>query len=315
MSAASAEKPTAGNAAYTGLMGSGVPTLTTLLANKAKMAPMMEWFSEYVDSTSLGAISTHVEQYANGYFQQNQHVTFGSSAVLDVASSVTGVAAANDILGAPSPALTNYWRYDEVVTQDTFCQMGAICVELAADLCAANLPFNFDGHYIAQGSQVPILPPRADTELDPATVDTAMRSYYLTVAQGDNGRVKIVRGVTSWSFTNTEWADFSYGRMFDDARFRLREFLNQQFNGKVLFTATSPRIDNAFTLVDVEDAVRTWLLSRDGITVDGAQSLGRFVRAEVDPDDGTFIRLAFRLRVPREAHVKSGVISSAPAAS
>jgi len=306
---------TAGSAAYTGLSGSGVPTLTTVLANKAKMVPMMEWFTEFVDSTSLGAISTHVEQYANGYYQANQRVTFASSAVLDVASSVTGITAANDILGGPSPALTNYWRYEEIVEQDTVSMIGSFAAELAADLCAAQLPFNYDGHYLAQGTQEPIIPGRPDTELDPNTVDTAMRSYFLTVAQNDNGRVKIVRGVTSWSFTNTEWADFSYGRMFDDARYRLREFLNQRFGGKVLFTATSPRVDNAFTLKDVEDAVREWLLSRDGITVDGAQTLGRFVTAEVDPDDGSFIRLAFRLRVPREAHVKSGVISSAPAAS
>jgi len=302
----------AGSTTYTALAGSGTPTLTTVLANRARMVPMSEWFSEFIDSTSLGAIATHVELYANGYYQGNQRVFFGSGEVLD--ASGTGLANAKDRLTAPSPALTTSWRYVELHNQDAASQAGNAAVSLAADVCAATLPFNFDGHILAQGD-APLFPPRAEVALDPSSADTAMRSYFLTVATDDGfGRVKIIRGVTAWGSTNREWSDFSYGRMFDDARYRLREFLNQRFSGKVLFTETAPRVDNAFTLEDVEDAVKEWMISRDGITVDGARTLGQFVVAETDPDDGTYIRLAFRLRVPREAHVKSGVISSAPAA-
>lgn len=299
-----------GTTAFTALAGSGTPTLTTVLANRAKGQAHLEWACSYNDATSMGAIITHVELYANGYYQHNQRVIFASDEVLD--TSGTGLKNAKQRLTDPSPAATSYWRYALLQEQDPFCDINDMACELAADLCGTPLPFNFDGRYLAQGGDIPILPGRSDTELDPATTDTAMRTYYLTPAKGDNGRVKIIRGVTSWAASNTEWADFSYGRMFDDARYRLRIFLNERFNGKVLFTATSPRVDNAFTLGDVEDAIKEWLSSRDGITVDGAASLGRFVVAEQDPDDGTYIRLAFRLRVPREAHVKSGVISSAP---
>ena len=139
-----------------------------------------------------------------------------------------------------------------------------------------------------------------------------MRTYHLTPVHGVSGVPTIIRGVTSWGAANTEWSDLSYGRMFDDARYRIRSFFNQRFAGKVLFTGTTPRVDNAFTLADVEDAGREWLLSRDGITVDGAKELAKYVKAELDPDDKTFIRFALRLRVPREGHVKSGTLSSAP---
>jgi hypothetical protein len=230
--------------------------------------------------------------------------------VLD--TTKTDLKNAKQRLTDPSPVATSYWRYAFLQEQDPFCDLNDCAAELAADLCATPLPFNFDGHILAQGGDIPILPGRADTELDPSTTDTTIQAYYLTPAKDDNGRVKIIRGVTTWAASNTEWADFSYGRMFDDARYRLRSFLNERFAGKVLFTATAPRVDNAFTLSDVRDAVQEFLDSRDGITVDGAKSLGRFIVAELDPDDASYIRLAFRLRVPREAHVKSGVISSAP---
>lgn len=299
-----------GTTAFTALQGSGTPTLTTVLANRAKGVACMEWAVSYNDSTSVGAIITHIEQYANGYYQHNQRAFFSSDEVLDTTG--TGLKNAKQRLTDPSPVATSYWRYAFLQEQDPFCDLNDCAAELAADLCATPLPFNFDGHILAQGGDIPILPGRADTELDPSTTDTAMRAYYLTPAKDDNGRVKIIRGVTTWAASNTEWADFSYGRMFDDARYRLRSFLNERFAGKVLFTATAPRVDNAFTLSDVRDAVQEFLDSRDGITVDGAKSLGRFIVAELDPDDASYIRLAFRLRVPREAHVKSGVISSAP---
>lgn len=301
---------TAGSATYTGLQGSGTPTLTTVLANRRAKAQMLEWYSEYNDSTSLGAIATHIEQYANGYYQENQRCTFGSDEVLDV--SATGVKNAKQRLTDPSPNLTTSWRYIELVAQDCFSGISTLAVELAADLCAATLPFNFDGHVLAQGTFAPVLGCRGDTELDPLTQDVAMRTYHLTPVRTMNGRVMIPRGVTSWGAANREWCDFSYGRIFDDSRYRLRSYFNQEFDGKVLFTGTTPRVDNAFTLEDVEQAGRTWLLSRDGITIDGARELARYVRAEVDPDEPTYIRFALRLRPPREAHVKGGTLSSAP---
>mgnify|MGYP000095905086 CR=1 FL=1 len=301
---------TAGSATYTGLQGSGTPTLTTVLANRRTKGQMLEWYSEYNDSTSLGAIATHIEQYANGYYQENQRCTFGSDEVLDV--TATGVKNAKQRLTDPSPNLTTSWRYIELVAQDCFSGISNLAVELAADLCAALLPFNFDGHELAQGTFAPVLGCRGDTELDALTRDVAMRTYHLTPIQTLNGKVVIPRGVTSWGAANREWSDFSYGRIFDDSRYRIRSYFNQEFNGKVLFTGTTPRVDNAFTLDDVEQAGRTWLLSRDGITIDGARELARYVRAEVDPDEPTYIRFAMRLRPPREAHVKGGTLSSAP---
>lgn len=301
---------TPASTAFTGLQGSGTPTLTTVLSNRIKKGPMLEWYSEYNDSTSAGAIATHIELQANGYFQENQRCMFGSDEVLDATG--TNIKNAKQRLTDPSPALTTSWRYALAHSQDCFSGISNPAAELAADLCGTDLPFNFDGRVLAQGSTSPVLPPKEDTELDAASADVAMRTYHLTALRGGNGQLKVVRGVTTWGAANREWCDFSYGRIFDDGRYRIRSYFNQQFDGKMLFTGTYPKVDNAFTLADVEDAGRKWLLSRDGVTIDGARELARYVKAEVDPDDGTFIRFAMRLRPPREAHVKAGTLSSAP---
>lgn len=293
----------AGTSTFTALQGSGTPTLTTLLANRAKFRPMIEWFSEYTDLTSINALTEHIEQYANGYYQQNQRVTFcDTRGVEDVKTLVTGA----------SPALTNYWRYAIITEQDPFTQGGATACQTAALLASLDLPYNVDGTNLQQGTIEPLMPPRPDTELGPTSVDVAMSSYHLTVVKGNNGFVQIVRGVTTWGDTQSrpEWRDWSYGRMFDAVRYGLRRFLNTRFNGKVLFTGGGQiRVSNAFTLKDVEAAVLEYLTALDGVIIDNAASLAQYIRAEVDTNDAGFIRITLRIRVPREFHVGTGVIS------
>ena len=100
--------------------------------------------------------------------------------------------------------------------------------------------------------------------------------------------------------------------MFDDLRYRLRGLITTRLSGKMLFVGTTPKVANAFTLPDVEDVAREQLSALDGITVDGAKSLYKFVKAEVDDNDGGWIKLTLRNRPPREAHGATAVISQAP---
>jgi len=290
-----------GSATITALQGSGAPTLTTLLANKAKLDAFIEWAGDYSDTTSLGAIYAHIEQYANGYYNKGQRYTCADARSVEDAKTIPT---------ATSPVLGNSWRYAVLTCQDQPSQAPNDAVALAAEMCALDLPYNLDGTILKSGNGSPMLPARSESELSPTTQDVALGTYHLTVVKGENGNVTVVRGKTVWTGSNTEWGDLSYGRIFDLVRFQLKAFLNNRFAGKMLFVGGGQiRIPNAFTLADVKNAIGEYLFAVDGILVDNARSLLQYIVPEVDPNDGTFIRFAFRLRVPREAHVKSGVVS------
>lgn len=295
---------TAGNAALTGLPGAGAPTLTTLLSNASKKAGgFSEWSVDYLDSASTSAIYAHVEQYGNGYYQQNQRVTFVSTDPLEDALEVATNA---------SPQLGNSWRYSVGVAQGGACQGGAYSAQVAARLCATDLPYNMDGMQLVSGTIAPMLPGRSDTDLTPTSEDVALGTYHLFPIKGVNGIVTITRGKTTWTADNTEWGDWSYGRTFDAVRYGMRAFLNRRFRGRVLFRGGGTvRVPNGFTAQDVKDAIGEYLDSIDGIICDGARDLKRFIAVEPSRTDPGFLRIFFRERPPRELHIISGVIAAA----
>jgi phage tail sheath gpL-like len=291
-----------GNPALTGLSGAGDPSLTALLANKAKLPAMIEWSCDYLDATSTSAIYAHVEQYANGYYQQNQRVTFVSTDPLATAALVATSA---------TPNLGNSWRYSVGVYQGAGCSGGAYASAVAALLAGTDLPFNMDSTALAVGTFAPMLPGRAETDLDPTSLDVALGSYHLFPFVGVNGAVTIVRGKTCWTAENKEWGDWSYGRTFDLIRFQLRAFLNTRFRGKVLFYGGGViRVANGVRLQDIKNAIAQYLDAVDGILIDGAKNLKQYIAVEPVPTTPGFIRIYFRAAVPRELHVLSGVIGS-----
>lgn len=295
---------TAGNDALTGLGGAGVPVLTTLLGNASKRAGGFgEWAVDYLDSTSTSAIYQHINEYGNGYYQRNQRVTWVSTDPLEIAKTVATNA---------SPQLGNSWRPSVGVYQGAACQGGAYAAQIAAQICASDLPWNKDGMQLVSGSLAPMLPGRSETDLTPTSVDVALGSYKLFVLTGINGVVTVVRGKTAWIASNFEWGDWSYGRTFDAVRYGMRAFLNNRFKGRVLFRGGGTvRVPNGFTIQDVKDAIGEYLDSIDGILCDGAKSLKRYIAAEPDKNDPGLIRIFFRERPPKELHIISGVIAAA----
>ena len=295
---------TAGSAALTGLPGAGAPTLTTLLGNASKrVGGFTEWSVDYLDSASTSAIYAHVEQYGNGYYQRNQRVTFVSTDPLEDAAAVATSA---------SPQLGNSWRYSVGVAQGGACQGGAYSAQVAARLCATDLPYNMDGMQLVSGTIAPILPGRSDTDLTPTEEDVALGTYHLFPLKGINGIVTITRGKTTWTADNIEWGDWSYGRTFDAVRYGMRAFLNRRFRGRVLFLGGGTvRVPNGFTPQDVKDAIGEYLDSIDGVICDGARDLKRFIAVEASRNNPGFLRIFFRERPPRELHIISGVIAAA----
>lgn len=292
---------TAGDPAFTALQGSGVPTLTTVLDNKAKLPAMIEWSSDYTDLTSINAEVEHVELYANGFYQQGQRETRCSTEIVDDVA---------DILTSATPALSNYWRQSVVTYQDPPSQGASFAVQIAARLCATDLPYNMDGRVLRSGSLSPLLPARADTEMTPPTLDVAIGSYHLTPLRGVNGQVSIVRGRSTWGGEG-RWGDWSYGRIFDQVRFELGAFLNNRFAGKVLFIGGGTiRIRNAFTLRDLRNAIGEYLDSRDGIIIDGSRTLKQFIQVDIDGVDPTRQLIQLAIRPPIESHQRVGVLTS-----
>ncbi len=293
-----------GSATFTALAGAGDPNLTTLLANKAKLDAFSEWAMDYVDTTSINAVSAHIELYANGFYQQGQRWCVADTRGVELVKT--------DITTA-TPDLGNYWRPSVICYQDPPCQGGAYSAQIAARLCATDLPYNMDGQILAIGGGSPMLPARSDTEMSATTIDVALSPYHLTPLRGINGNVTIVRGKSTWNGLESKWGDWSYGRMFDALRYGLRNFLNQRFAGKVFFVGQGViRVSNAFRLIDVFNAIGEYLDSQQGIIVDGSAALKPFIAVGVDENDATRILINLRERPPRENHQRVGVITSAP---
>jgi hypothetical protein len=291
-----------GTATPTALQGSGVPALTTVLDNKAKLPAMIEWVSDYVDLTSINAEVQHVETYANGFYQHGQRTTRCDTEVVDTVAAIGP---------ACTPALGNYWRHSIVTYQDPPSQGGSYATQIGARLCATDLPYNMDGRILKGGSAQPLLPARADTEFSPTTLDVILGSYRLTPLKGVNGQVTIVRGKSTWTGQG-RWGDWSYGRIFDQVRFELGAFLTNRFAGKVLFTQTANiRVLNAFTLTDVRNAIGEYLDSRNGIIIDGSQTLKQLIIVTIDSVDESRILLQVAARPPVENHQRVGKLVAA----
>lgn len=291
-----------GTATLTGLSGAGDPSLTTLLANKAKLPACIEWSVDYLDATSTSAIYAHIEQYGDGYYQQNQRVTFVSTDPLEVAKTVATNA---------TPDLGLSWRYSVGVYQGAACQGGAYSAQVAARLCATDLPFNMDGLQLRTGTIAPMLPGRAETDLAPPSQDVALGSYHLFPLVGVNGAVQVVRGKTVWTQSNEEWGDWSFGRLYDLIRFQLRVFLNSRFKQKVQFFGGGViRVPNGFRALDVKNAIGEYLDAVDGILIDGAKNLKQFIAVEPYPGNLGTLLIYLQAAVPRELHILSGVIGS-----
>lgn len=295
-------------ATATALAGSGTPNLTAVLANIIKDKDgYSEWVCEFTDPTSVRAVTTAtIEVQGNGANNKSQRVTFASSEPLDTARTrITGAL-------APSPDLTGYWRSAYLHGQDLPMQATTAAAMLAAALAVAEQPKNFDGfELVSQDPRVPIAPSRQDVELSGASRDVAMRSYHLTPLIGVRGRLRVQRGVTTWGAINIEWADFSFGRCFDRDRSGMRHFLSNRFAGRIYFSHTEPRIPDGFTDVDIQDAVIEYQALRNGITIDGADSLRQFVKVRRNPSDGSRLDITYRQRPPRELHKLVGIVSEA----
>ena len=295
---------TAGSTAYTSLQGAGVSSVATLLDNRAKFGrAFSEWSVDDTDTTVTSAIYAHVETYGNGYYNEGQRVTYTSTQSLEDAAAIAPAA---------SPDLGNSWRYAVGVYQAAPCMPGAYAAQVAARLCVTDLPFNMDGRALALPTVEPLLPGRPETDLSPPEQEVALSEYKLFPYKGDRGNVRVIRGKTTWTADNKEWGDWSYGRIFDAVRFGMRAFLNNRFSGRVLFTGGGTiRVPNGFEPLDVKNAIGEYLDTIDGVLVDGASRLKKYI--EVEPVSGNpgFLRVYFRIAPPRELHIISGVISSA----
>jgi len=245
--------------------GSGNPTLTTALSNIAGLGAFGTWVVDVTDSTSMGAISTHIELYANGYNQKDQVVHIGACSKLATAGAIPP---------ASSPALTASTRYSVAWCPD-FPQMG---YELAARCAAIYMgqnyyAKNYDGLPLKTNGDVPLLLPNVAARPSPSDQNSALMTYYMTpIVVDSQSRLAVLRGrTTSNSATQDLW-EWSFIRQMGYGRIQLRTYLQNLFSGKSFRRSGTPKTPNCFTTAGVKDAIYAFLRQLDDQDLyDGAE--------------------------------------------
>lgn len=298
--------PTATVAA--GTLGAGTPTLTNALAVLAAQAQFGYWATSFNDTTSLGAMSAHIEQYANGVYQKDQVLFAGHSGALTTAGGVPS---------GTTPALTASGRYHIVWCPDQPTQAYENAARMAAQVCvSANVypATNFDGFpLVTQSPTVPLLLP--DRMVRPSTdaLNSAITSQNLTplAVNEQTGQLTIVRGRTTLITSDMRQWDTSYLQCAAFTRYNVRTMLKTKFGvNKSIKSSGVPHTQFTITTQDVVDAIIELLLAEDNADViDGAAALKTAVAANVNVTNAGRIDATVPVRFPVNLHQLAPVIS------
>ena len=246
------------NFTYNGTQGTGAPSLTTALTNLSAGPPYSHWSCFWVDTATVGALATNIQNNANGSIsgQKQQKLTLASP----VASSVAGAIAT----GSSPNLTTSDPRFTILWTPDVTVQAGEIAGRIAAARAAAWIDTpqkNWNGFQVVGNDQAPLLLPTFRPTL--LAQNAALRTYALApVVPGASGNLEVIKGrTTSLSTDKRQWswsaeAQASY-HVLD-----LKDFLRTRFSGGSLVRFSEPKVngifdDNSFVLA-IQERMRFW---------------------------------------------------------
>lgn len=288
-----------------GTAGVGAPTLTTALAVAAGQTAFPVWVTSFTDSTSLGAIVTHIELYANGLNQKGQFVHIGDTNALATAGAVPT---------APTPALTTSPRYNLDWCVDSPQQGYELAARTAAIMCVEDYHSkNYDGQPLTTRGTVPLLMPHRNSRPAPSDINSAMYTYHMTPLAVDDptGNLRIVRAMTTVSASDQRQFDWSWVRTFDFYRYDLNIFLSNRFSGKSLKLTGTPKTPNTVTINSIKESVYERLLDWDDADLfDDPESLKSSIVANQDPVVPSRVDVFVPARPPINLHQISGVIGA-----
>lgn len=259
-----------------GVVGTGLPTLTSALSNLANLSSFRSWASPFIDETSLGALATNIENSSDGSItgQKQQILTFADFR----AASVLG-----QLLTDVSPDLTaSAPHYAALWSPDVPVQ----AVKLAGRIAAARAALWFDepnknwnGFQVKGNEQAPILIPPSKPSL--TLQNTALRTYALApVVEGSSGNLEVVKGRTTSLATDKRLWAWSSEAQAAYHETDLAVFLQQRFSGASIVRYSvpkAPKLFDAQSFVDaVQERMRRW---EEQGNYDGAELLKDYVSA------------------------------------
>lgn len=235
----------AGTVAPVGVLGTGVPTLTTALSNLAKREGFAEWALAWTDTGALSAVAASLDSEGGGLVQKGQRATY---------CSTDSLANAGAIPPATTPALTSAsgLRWHPLWLPDAAqqgCEYSARVAAVRAAQVADYAPKNWAGFRLATSGSVPLL----GTSYRPsgADINAAIESYCMTPLDSDpaTGLTKIEmgrsavssndRGLQHWS--TIDQLDWQRSRIIERAADR---FTNPDGSGMTLKKTGTPFTPN-----------------------------------------------------------------------
>mgnify|MGYP001612031668 CR=1 FL=1 len=257
--------------------GAQRPTLTTALTNLAGLNGFSGWSPEFIDVTTLGTISTHIEQQGDGRRQKGQMVHVAATTALAVAGAIPP---------GTTPLLTASPRYSLAWCPESPQQAYELAARTAAMVCAEDYaPRNYDGKPLKTDATVPLLlPPRA---IRPSQDDqnAAIHTYFMTPLAVDEiaGTLDVVSGKTTSSSQDGTLHDWGTIRHIDFLRQSFSARLSSVFAGTNLRRNGTPHTANTVTVISIRDQAFLHATVLDAVDLyDGAEAFKDGFRAEPD---------------------------------
>jgi phage tail sheath gpL-like len=297
----------AGSFAYIGTAsstapGAGVPTLTTALTNIAALPAFGTWVAAIYEAgaASFVALMNHIETYANGYYQKDQHLFVGNpltgSQWHGVYDSGVNLTLRTEVIACTDSGIQSY---------EEACRAAGVFMD---QNYAAQ---NFDG--MALTSNNPAVPnplPAVGSRLGDPDQNALMKSYYQTPIVAKGASKVILRGVTSSSSANELFTEWATAKQLAYDRISLRQYLQGLFHGKN-FKANSPaRTPNSITANSVRDAIYVWAKGLDDQDLfDGADAIKNSISVAQDSVVRSRLNIFVPLVLMRNIH-QLGVVAS-----
>lgn len=284
-----------------GAVAAGAPNLSAALASLTAMPAFRLIVTDLIDTTTLGTLSSHIEQQANGSGsgQKGQELIFVSTKRLSTAGAIpTGT----------SPALTASPRYFMGWCPGHPHQALEISARMAAEI-VNNLdypPRNYAGHVLGTSGGVPFLLPDEAVRPSDSDINAAMASYYMTplVVNGSN-MLAIESGRTTAKPSATLDGDYRWWgvQLADDfVRDDLAVSIPGIIKDKSLKAHGEPRTNNTIKPDGVRGAVYDRMLYYESLDIfDGAEGMRNALRAEQNEQPSRVdVEMPKRFPVPAE---------------
>jgi len=237
---------------YNGTVGVGNPSLTAALTNMSAKDLYRSWAAPWLDTTTLGALATHIEANSDGSIsgQKQQVLKVCGFRPASVEGAIPPTCSPN--LTTTPPHYGYGWAPDAPIQG---LEISARVASAAAAIWYDTPQFNWNGYPLRGSVFAPILLPPNTPSLD--AQNTALRTYGLfPVVKGPSGNLEIVKGRTTslasdlrlwaWS-TETQAAYHSVD---------LGIFLRGRFQGGSIVRHSEPKAPKIFDKASFESAMQ-----------------------------------------------------------